>query len=113
MTSPTSVIGDVVLEKQFLSILILYRLCYYYAGKVEAYFPSRIIMLYPSRQSLILYFLSFGAFVNGNGQLGDSKLNERPYVVLQNQNLGKVLCGLMCCLLQARVPRRQGRTCWQ
>lgn len=113
MTSPSSVIGDVVLENQFLSIFILDCLCYYYAAKVEAYFLTRIIMWYPSRQSLILYFLSFGAFVNGNGQLGDSKLNERPYVVLQNQNLGKVLCGLMCSLLQARVPRQQGRTCWQ
>ncbi|KAL0979698.1 hypothetical protein UPYG_G00188390 [Umbra pygmaea] len=38
-----------------------------------------------SIQSLVLYFVSIGVFVNG--QLGDAKLNERPYVVLQNQNL--------------------------
>lgn len=24
-----------------------------------------------------------------NGELGESRLNERPYMVLQNQNLGK------------------------
>lgn len=27
-----------------------------------------------------------------NGQLGESRLSERPYLVLQNQNLGKVAC---------------------
>ncbi|KAJ8005961.1 hypothetical protein DPEC_G00123310 [Dallia pectoralis] len=42
-------------------------------------------MLNSRKKCLFCSFVSVGTFVNG--QQDDAKLNERPYVVLLNQNL--------------------------
>lgn len=53
------------------------------------------------------YVLLVGACVNG--QVLDTKLNERAYVILLKQNVGKVLHGSVANrLTQALVDLRQG-----